>query len=181
MAYIMVDIESDWPIPSEFRFTLIISFLLLTCTLPSSCQKVSQIERNDESSINKGLVLQLINDYRTAGCDCETEGYFAPTTSVIWNDTLELAAKEHSTDMFTENFFSHTGSDGSSMSERIKRLGYDWKTCGENIGQGYKNEEQVVKGWINSPGHCRNIMNPNFKETGAAKAGDYWTLVFGAR
>ena len=163
------------------RNILIISFLLLVCAFPSSCQEVNQIESNEESSINKGLVLQLINAYRTSGCDCGSEGYFAPATSLIWNDTLELAAKEHSTDMYSNNFFSHTGSDGSSMSDRIKRLGYNWTTCGENIGNGYKNEEQVVKGWINSPGHCRNIMNPNFKETGAARMGDYWTLVLGTR
>jgi len=159
----------------------ILGFLLIVSPLSLSCQRLDPIEGNDVSSINRELLLHLINVYRTSGCDCGTEGYFAPATFVIWNDTLELAAKEHSTDMFSKNFFSHTGSDGSSMSDRIKRLGYNWTTCGENIGQGYKNEEQVVEGWINSPGHCRNIMNPNFKEIGAAKTGDYWTLVFGAR
>jgi len=163
------------------RKSLIISILMIFCTLPSSCQKVNQMERNEEGSINKNLVLQLINDYRTSGCNCGAGGYFAATNPVIWNDTLELAAKVHSTDMYSKKFFSHTGSDGSKMSDRIQRLGYNWKTCGENIGQGYKNEEQVVNGWINSSGHCSNIMDPKFKEIGVAKVGEYWTLVFGAR
>ena len=163
------------------RNVFFLSLMLIASPLTSSCQKEKKIESNNESSVNKELVLQLINTYRTSDCDCGSAGNFAPATPVIWNDTLELAAIVHSSDMFANNFFSHTGSDGSNMSERIKRLGYNWTTCGENIGKGYKNEEQMVTGWINSPGHCSNIMNPNFREIGAAKIGDYWTLVLGTR
>jgi len=65
------------------RNCLIISLLLFVCELSSSCQEVNQIESNEESSINKGLVLQLINAYRTSGCDCGSEGYFAPAISLI--------------------------------------------------------------------------------------------------
>ena len=154
-------------------------FLLIVSQLHSSCQKSDQVEYNDESSVDKELVLQLINVYRTSGCNCGSEGYFAPAAPVKWNNVLEKAAKEHCTDMYSNNFFSHIGSDGSRMSDRIKKLGYDWITCAENIGSGYKNEEQVIKGWINSPGHCSNIMNPNFKEIGVAMEGFYWTLVLG--
>jgi uncharacterized protein YkwD len=159
----------------------IISILLILSPLPSSCHKSNPIEPEDESSINKELVLQLINTHRASGCNCGSEGYYGPTTPVKWNDMLEMAAKTHSADMYSNNFFNHTGSDGSNMSDRIKRVGYNWTTCGENIGNGYKTEEQVVKGWINSPGHCRNIMNPNFKEIGMAMMGYYWTLTLGAR
>jgi len=157
---------------------LIISLLLLLSPLPSSCQKDNPSIRKIKSTVDKTLVINLINAYRSSGCDCGSEGFYAPASPVIWNDTLELAAHEHSTDMNRKKFFSHTGSDGSSTSARITRLGYNWMSCGENIGKGYKNEEQVIKGWINSPGHCSNIMNPNFKEIGAAKIGEYWTLVF---
>ena len=162
------------------RTVFFLSLLLVVSPLPPSCQKVKPFDRNEESAVDKELVLQLINAYRASGCDCGSEGYFAPATAVVWNDTLEQAAKVHSTDMYTNKNFSHTGSDGSSMTDRVKRLGYNWALCGENIGQGHKNEEQVIKGWINSPGHCSNIMYPTFKEIGMAKTGDYWTLVFGA-
>jgi len=156
---------------------LIISILLIVSPLPSACQKDNQRKRKVEVAIDRKLVLNLINAYRTSGCDCGTEGYFTPAPPVTWNDTLEMAAKVHSSDMFSKYFFSHTGSDGSVTSDRIKRLGYNWTTCGENIGKGYKNEEQVVKEWIKSPEHCSNIMYPGFKEIGAAKIGDFWTLV----
>ena len=160
---------------------LILSLLMVVSQIPSSCEKENQRKRMEEGKVDKELVLQLINAYRISGCDCGTEGYYAPTTPVTWNDTLELAAKAHSADMFSKNFFNHTGSDGSIMNDRINRLGYNWSTCGENIGKGHKNEESVVIGCMNSPEHCSNIMYPKFKEIGAAKIGDFWTLVFGAR
>jgi uncharacterized protein YkwD len=131
--------------------------------------------------VDKVKLLQLVNNYRSSGCNCTDSDYYAPTTPVIWNDTLALAADDHSLDMSSNNFFSHTGSDSSNAGNRITRRGYTWKAYGENIAKGYKNEEAVVNGWINSPGHCKNIMSPNFKEMGVARRGNYWTQVFGTR
>lgn len=134
-----------------------------------------------ESSLNKTLLLELVNSYRTAGCDCGSEGYFLPTNPLTWNNTLELAAYDHSLDMFTDNFFSHSGSDGSDTGDRITRRGYSWTTWGENIAWGYRTEAEVIQGWISSPGHCSNIMYPDFEVMGIAKVGSYWTQVFSAR
>lgn len=79
---------------------------------------------------------------------------------------------------------SHTGSDGSTVSKRVEKLGYTWHSVGENISAGRETSEQVVLGWLESPGHCANIMNPTFTEIGAACSrnksttyGTYWTLV----
>ena len=165
----------------RIRCKIFILILLVTCHLSASSQNINQLNINDMGSINWERIVQLVNDYRKKGYDCGSEGYFDPATPVRWNDTLALAAKEHSKDMYTNNFFSHTGSDLSSMGVRIRRQGYSWTICGENIGKGYRTEEQVITGWMNSPGHCSNIMNPKFKEIGVAKMGDYWTLVLGAR
>ena len=158
----------------------IFCLLLIVCQLYISCQSGSPVE-DDESFAYKESIVQMINDYRRTGCDCGSEGYFAPASPVIWNDTLANAAKVHSTDMSANNFLNHTGSDGSSMGDRIKRLGYNMKTCGENIAKGYKNDKQVIQEWMKSPGHCRNIMIPYFKEIGFARVGDCWTLVLGER
>jgi uncharacterized protein YkwD len=158
-----------------------LGLLLILSHLSFSCQNEVPVEDDDSISAYKASIVQLINSYRTAGCNCGSEGYFAPAPPVTWNDILENAAKAHSSDMSTNKFFSHTGSDGSTLGERIKRLGYNWTSCAENIAMGYKNDEQVFNGWINSPGHCRNIMLPDIKEIGLARVGDYWTLLFGAR
>ena len=52
---------------------------------------------------------------------------------------------------------------------------------GENIATGYRTEKEVVKGWIASPGHCKNIMSKLYKEMGVARYGNYWTQEFGAQ
>jgi uncharacterized protein YkwD len=70
--------------------------------------------------------------------------------------------------MVTANFFSHTGSNGSTLAQRVNATGYAWSSLGENIAAGQTSVNSVVDGWIASPGHCANIMNPAFVEMGLA-------------
>jgi len=131
-------------------------------------------------SVNKTVLLELINDARKKGCNCG-DAHYGPAPALTWNDQLEKAAFLHSDDMFQKRYFSHTGSDGSGTGERIMNAGYNWRFFGENIALGYKTEKEVVDGWLSSPGHCKNIMNKNYKEMGVARVGDYWTQDFGVR
>jgi uncharacterized protein YkwD len=96
---------------------------------------------------------------------------------------LRCAARVHSKDMAEEGFFSHTNNDGATPWDRIKAAGYSFSTAGENIAAGYPNPQAVVEGWLDSPGHCKNIMSPAFTEIGvgyyAGGAYDhYWTQAF---
>ena len=106
--------------------------------------------------------------------------------ALTWNCELETAARGHSMDMANNNFFSHTGSDNSSAGDRISREGYRWSAWGENIAAGYSSVSAVMNGWINSQGHCSNLMSSSFTELGAAKFINnastyriYWTQAFG--
>jgi uncharacterized protein YkwD len=97
-----------------------------------------------------------------------------------WNAKLEAAAQAHSDDMKAQNYFSHTGKDGSSVGTRIMRQGYTWNTWGENIARGYRDAKAVMDGWIKSEGHCKNIMGKNFTEVAVARDGGngtIWTMV----
>jgi len=67
------------------------------------------------------------------------------------------------------NFFSHTGSDGLSPSQRVTNAGYSWRTTGENIAAGITSADEVIDGWLPSPEHCANIMNDRYTEVGAAR------------
>ena len=130
------------------------------------------------SSVNKALLLQLVNQYRASGYTCG-ETFYGPTTPVEWSDNLEQAAYDHSLDMFTKNYFSHTGQDGSRPWDRAERRNYGSSYVGENIYRGQNTEEAAIRGWMNSPGHCRNIMNPNYKEMGVGHVNSYWTMKLG--
>jgi len=88
--------------------------------------------------------------------------------------------------MAVNDFFSHTGSDGSNFSSRASAAGYTGRPLGENIGAGYGSPAGVVGGWMSSPGHCANIMNGSANEAGVGYTyksgtewGNYWTLVMG--
>jgi uncharacterized protein YkwD len=87
--------------------------------------------------------------------------------------------------MASQNFFSHTGSDGLDVSRRVTATGYTWFGIGENIAVGQSSVDEVMQGWLKSPGHCRNIMNDQYREFGVSRvdANDsdyprYWTQVF---
>ena len=106
------------------------------------------------------------------------------------NDRLLDAAQDHSNDMAQDDFFSHTGADGSTVGDRVRASGYQYSTAGENIAAGQITAAQVVEGWMNSPGHRANILNPNYTEigvgyeylqndTGSVNYNYYWTQVFG--
>ena len=99
---------------------------------------------------------------------------------------LTAAARAHSTDMVNGNFFSHTGSDGSSFVQREGKAGYTTGASAENIAWGYPTAEAVVTGWMNSAGHRANILNCSSLAVGVgvvrkADGTVYWTQDFGRR
>ena len=111
---------------------------------------------------------------------------FSPLT---FNTQLLNAAATHSQNMALQDFFSHTGKDGSSLASRISATGYQFSAAAENIAAGSSTPEQVVSSWMNSSGHRANILNPNLKEigigyyfladdTGSVNFNHYWTQVF---
>jgi uncharacterized protein YkwD len=133
-------------------------------------------------------VMAAVNAWRARGATCGTQAYPA-VGALAWNAQLTQASLVHSDDMVARNFFSHTGSDGSSAGQRATRAGYVWRTWGENIAAGQVGVDNVITAWMNSPGHCANMMNANFRDIGlACVAGGsgntyrtYWTMTLGAR
>ena len=143
----------------------------LTCNLP-----------NFESEM-----LAAVNARRRSGATCGARGAFPAAPDLSWNAALTQAAAAHSDDMVANNFFSHTGSNGSTLGDRATAAGYAWSSLGENIAAGQASVAEVVDGWMKSDGHCANLMNAGFRDIGVAcVAGNanttyrtYWTQDFG--
>ncbi len=160
-----------------------ILFLIIILGL-FSCQK---LDTNHLTHRDKKTLLELVNAIRKNGCNCGDE-YMPPVPKLSWNKKLEAAAQEHSIDMALNNFFSHTGSDGSSAGDRLLAHGYKWSMWGENIyyETGYSPDapaSNAFNAWLNSPGHCKNMMDASFTEMGASKSITkdgvaYWTQDF---
>lgn len=92
---------------------------------------------------------------------------------------LSAVARAHSGDMLARGYFSHTGLDGRQPWDRTKDAGIDYRGIAENIAWGQRSAEEVVDGWMNSPGHRANILAPDFTHIGVGRVGDHWTQLFG--
>ncbi|KAJ1911517.1 hypothetical protein IWQ60_010096 [Tieghemiomyces parasiticus] len=68
--------------------------------------------------------------------------------------------------------------DAGGVGDRVHQNGFDWSTVAENVAEGYPDEDRAMIGWMNSPGHRANILDPNYTHFGAARKEDYWTQVF---
>ncbi len=130
-------------------------------------------------------VLALVNHARASSRRCGGRAYQA-VRPVRWNELLAEASRAHAEDMARNNYFGHSGRDGSNPAQRVERAGYRYRSTGENIAAGQMQPEDAVAGWIRSPTHCANLMSPTYTEMGAAFAVDsasdmgvYWAQVFG--
>lgn len=96
---------------------------------------------------------------------------------------LMQAALVHARDMAEHEKMAHEGSDGSTPSQRAERIGYRYVNTGENVAYGQETVDSVMRSWMNSPGHRKNILG-DFSEIGAARVLDeeerpYWSVSFG--
>ena len=130
-------------------------------------------------------LLDAINAARAKPQQCGTQA-MAATTPLVWNETLAQTAQGHSRAMANQNFFDHIDREGRTPGDRADLAGYSGQRIAENIAAGLDSPRKVLDGWLSSPGHCTNLMNPQLRELGAAYATDpksdagiYWTALFG--
>ncbi len=84
------------------------------------------------------------------------------------NSKLQEVARRHSLDMSSLNYFSHEDLDGHDVRYRLASARVGWKRVGENIAKCRSSDpaRTALAGWLDSPGHRRNILDQGFKETG---------------
>lgn len=131
-----------------------------------------------------GESLRLVNQARAQARRCGNANFPAvpPLTS---SSMLARAALIQAQDMATHSHFEHEGTDGSTPAQRVTRAGYQWRSVAENIASGPSTAQQVIQGWIDSPGHCANMMSASSTQMGIAFATNpkdsreiYWSQVF---
>jgi len=182
---------------------LIISIALTLVGCGEESPSINSISNKEVDNFEKPLqieILKAINKARSEARDCHDGlGLVRASQPLSLNDELYASAYEHSNDLAQSNTFSHKGSGTeyditgynkgreSLFYERIEAHGYtNYKIVGENIAGGQQSIDEVMKAWLNSPKHCANIMNPQYKEVGIAivtnpdsEYGIYWTQNFG--
>ncbi|MEY2931818.1 MAG: hypothetical protein RL033_2567 [Pseudomonadota bacterium] len=134
-------------------------------------------------------VLLLVNEARSEPADCGEEGVFPAAGPLVMDPVLRCSARLHSLDMFERHFFNHTNPDGKDPFERMAAAGFHGSGAAENIAVGQTSPAQVTQSWMDSDGHCSNVMRRSYTmlgvgyHPGLGKRGlgsNFWTENFGA-
>jgi uncharacterized protein YkwD len=155
-----------------FVAVMLLGFLLSHAVFGQS------IIRSDSTPLK---ALQEVNGFRVANSE----------TPLTRDQYLDRAAERHARAMADQDFFSHTGADGSITGQRVSEAGYSWRLVAENIAAGIKDPARVVASWIDRPGHRKNMLLPGLRHAGLAHVRrdpdpgrlsyvDYWVLVLAA-
>lgn len=156
--------------------TTYIVFTLISLFILSNACEAQEVE-NLMTKNDKREMLRLVNQARKKGVRCG-KTWKKPVDPLKWDDKLEKAAALKSIDMFQQKYFDHTSPDGETLSDRIDKLQYSWRTIGENLASGPTDVSKAMESWLKSEGHCKNLMKKEFTHMGAAQYGTYWTQVF---
>lgn len=160
------------------RWWIVLAFGQEQAAPANAVQRIAS--QPDTTPVNPSAFLALVNKARAEARRCGSRAFKA-VHPLQWQSKLAAAAAVHARDISSKGEFSHTGSDGSQVSDRARREGYDYRAVGENIAMNPMGIAATVESWLDSPGHCANIMNPDFTELGAAIEGSYSVMVFGKR
>jgi uncharacterized protein YkwD len=148
-------------------------------SVPAQCPKAKAPATSSSLSTMRAAVVCLVNQQRMQ------HGLPALATS----HQLNRSAQGWTTAMVQSGRFTH--GPGDAFASRISAAGYNWQTAGENIATGFPTPRSVVSAWMASPDHCRNILDPSFRDVGTGETGSAvgdvasgpatWTQDFGLR
>lgn len=131
-------------------------------------------------------MLELVNEVRATPTTCGANGTLPAAPPLTMADALRCAARRHSVDMSTRDYFDHISPEGEGPGDRVAKTGYSFAVVGENIAGGLTldNPEAALAGLLGSDDHCAILMGAEFTEFGAGHfEGDgsfthYWTQSF---
>ena len=159
--------------------------VLIAVALTSNVLAADAVVGRERGSVVRERVVELVNAARSNARRCGSERFDAAAPLRV-SRQLDDAAADHARSMARKKFFDHRGKDGSQPKDRALRTGYQPRLTGENIAFGPESAEEVVAGWLASPGHCANIMDSRFQHIGVGlgigrgRGQIYWVQTFGA-
>lgn len=161
---------------------------LLACALATlallALAFAAQPARASPCPVDAEVILSLVNAVRAQGARCGQRGDFPPAPPVRWNATLAELAADHAQWLVRIGELRHTGPDGEGLAHRADRIGYRFRSLGENLAHGQRTLPAALNGWVNSETHCATLFGPHYTEAGLAcrPAGDgrpLWVLELG--
>ncbi len=123
-----------------------------------------------EPLISETTIFKLINQKRVENN--------IPLLSI--NNQLTEAAIDKAQYLYKNDYFDHESKDGQkTFSYWIKETGYEYSFVGENLATNFKNNQDLIQAWMDSPSHQENLLNENYLETGIAVYKNIIVQIFG--
>ena len=152
------------------------AYLLTIVFLPFFSSLRNEAALSEAPEAWQAEALRLVNQARIRGCRCGGKR-MSPAPVLRFSEHLSRIAKGHADYLLRRGYITHRGPGGTRVGQRASRAGYRWRVIGENIASGYNTPRAVVQTWLNSPGHCENIMDSQYSEMGIARAGNIYVQV----
>lgn len=152
-----------------------------TTEQPAAQQPAEQQSPQTEQTNKKEQTSSQLSEYEQQVVDLTNQERTKNGLPALKIDQeLSKVAREKSSDMQRNNYFSHTSPTYGSPFDMMKQFGITYKAAGENIAKGQRSPEEVVNAWMNSEGHRKNILSANFTHIGVGYVaeGNYWTQQF---
>ena len=141
--------------------------VLLSCALPSPGYSAQYQARFTPTDPVTQEFVRLVNaKRRSLGC-----------AELKWDSRVAVIALDHSADMVSHHFFSHTNPDKKGPSERLQESKLGFSSGAENLARYAKTAREAFDAWLRSPGHRRNMLDNRFTRHGVGRVGDRWTHV----
>ena len=135
----------------------------------------SVIAQPSQSDVNR--VMTEMNKLRSKGCKCGSQ-WMPPVGPLIWDKNLYLVSNKYARYMEYNRHFDHVSKEGEDLGDRLNKIGYRWQKIGENLAYGYHDFFDVLRAWIDSPSHCKMLMDPDVTRMGLSKHKIYWVQSF---
>jgi len=142
-------------------------FVLLFCALSSPSYSAENQATFTPTDPAIQEFVSLVNaKRRSIGC-----------AELKWDSRVAEIAFDHSADMVSRHFFSHTNPDQKGPSERLQESKLGFSSAAENLARYAKTAREAYEAWLRSPGHRRNMLDNRFTRHGVGRVGDRWTHV----
>ena len=143
------------------------------------------------------LVILLFCSLSSPSYSAQDQASFTPTDPVIqefvrlvntkrisvgcaelkWDSRVAAIALDHSADMVSRHFLSHTNPDNKGPSERLQESNLGFSSAAENLVCYAKTAREAFDAWLRSPEHRRNMLDSRFSRHGVGRVEDRWTHV----
>ncbi|NGP44370.1 CAP domain-containing protein [Bacillaceae bacterium SIJ1] len=135
--------------------------------LPQEVEKSPETDEQIDRA-NEQLIFEMTNEIRKR----------FNLSLLEWDEDVAQVAKQHSHDMFKNNYFSHVSPDAGDLGQRMAAGEVTYQLAGENIATQYVDGMAAVEGWLNSPSHRKTLLNDEFDKLGVGVTEKYYTQNF---